>query len=316
MQQYKRLTIPSLSKETTLHKDGYFAKARFASQYFEEDQITQDLPVTLLDLPVTSFEHQSIHLGYTQSAIRAIGAIEDCITLGLPAMPYENEWTYQEGHLDALDLDAILPGAIPFTPLIPLTPRPAQLHGQTTARRVSPLLTIPFTPRPAQSNGGVESDQVDTFPVLPSTPRPALLNGQSGSGQLAMQAATSDAVTSPQLQALVNAVIEKGATYATWESLTVSASHSTQPKGKAASKWAFLLELPHLLVYIIGAVAIVGLYMFIPLLNLLSATVPGHVNTLFIALCIVVPGELLVCFVLARTLPRGKVKKGKSVAQP
>lgn len=314
MQQFKRLTMPSLTKETTRHREGDFAKARFASQFdeVEEEQVTQDLPVTFLDLPVTSFGHSSIHLGYAQSAIEAQEDVEDHITPGLVAMPYENEWAYSEGRLDALD--AVLPVTVPLTPLIPLSPQPTEPGGHTTARRVSPLLTIPFTPRPVQSSGQVEIDRVDTFPVLPSTPRP--LDGDSGSSQLATRDAITSIMTHPQLQAILHVVVGRETNFARWESLTVSASHPTDAKGKAASKWAFFLELPHLLVYVIGAVAIAGLYLFIPLLNLLNATVPGHGNTLLIALGIVVPGELLVCFVLARTLPRGKAKKGKSVAQP
>lgn len=317
MQQFKRLTMPSLTKETTQRQEGNFAKARFASQYdeVEEVQVTQDLPVTFFDLPVTSFGHSSIHLGYAQSAQSAIEALEDVedhITLDLVAMPYENEWAYSEGRLDALD--AVLPVTIPLTPLILLSPQPTEPGGHTSARRVSPLLTIPFTPRPVQSNGQVEIDRVDTFPVLPSTPRP--LDEQSESGQLATRDAITSIMTHPQLQAIMHVVVGRETNFARWESLSVSASHPSDAKGKAASKWAFILELPHLLVYVIGAVAIAGLYLFIPLLNLLNATVPGHGNTLLIALGIVVPGELLVCFVLARTLPRGKAKKGKSVAQP
>ncbi len=309
--------MPSLTKETIRRQEGNFAKARFASQYdeVEEEQVTQDLPVTFLDLPVTSFGHASIHLGYAQSAESAIEALEDVedhITLGLVAMPYENEWAHSEGRLDALD--AVLPVTIPLTPLIPLSPQPTEPGGHTSARRVSPLLTIPFTPRPVQSNGQVEIDRVDTFPALPSTPRS--LDEQSGSGQLATRDAITSIMTHPQLQAIMHVVVGRETNFARWESLTVSASHPSDAKGKAASKWAFFLELPHLLVYVIGAVAIAGLYLFIPLLNLLNATVPGHGNTLLIALGIVVPGELLVCFVLARTLPRGKAKKGKSVAQP
>ncbi len=278
MYEYKRLTIPSLAKETTLHKAGFFSKARLASQDSEEDQITLDLPVTLLDLPVTSFEHQSIHLGDSRDDVETIedfedfDGFEDHITLDLPAMP-----------------------------------------SRSNSHQISPFLTIPFTPRPTQSNGHVISDNVSTFPVLPSIPSPTQVNGRNGSKLAASQPDVASLVTDPQLDAIVDALVEQMTHQAAWESLAVSA---TQSKGKAASKWAFFLELPHLLVYIIGAFAIVGLYLIIPLLNLLNATAPGNMNTLLMALGIIAPAELLVCFILARTLPRGKVKKRSSVAQP
>src|SRR5216684_6207345 len=60
MKQYKRLTMPSLAKETTFTKDGLFSKAHFTSQDVVEDQITLDLP----------------------------------------AMPYENQWRHQRQDSD------------------------------------------------------------------------------------------------------------------------------------------------------------------------------------------------------------------------
>jgi hypothetical protein len=322
MNQFKRLTIPSLAKEATLTRDGLFSKAHFTSQDDVEDQIT-------LDLPAMPYENQWTH----QSASQCV--VEDQITLGLPAMPYENQWTHQKRHIDASD--AFLPGTIPFTPqptrqnghvstnqlgaflTIPFTPRPTQLDGHINSNRVSVFPAIPSTPRSTQSNGHngsnghVNRDQVSMFPMLPSTPRPTQSNGHNGSNNAAFQPVIIPFVPDPQINAIINAIIEKETNHTLWDSLVVSA---TQPKGKATSKWAFFLELPHLLVYMIGALAIVGLYLIIPLLNLLNATVPGNLNTLLIALGIIVPGELLVCIILARTIPRGKVKKGSVIAQP
>ena len=260
MNQFKRLTIPSLVKKTTLKNDGLFSKERLTSPYVEEDEIT-------LDLPAMPYEHQS--------------------------------------------------GTIPFTP------RTTQSNGHTNDNQIGAFLTIPFTPRPAQSNGHngsnghSKSNQVSAFPTLPSTPRLTQSNGHNGhngSNNAAFQPAATPFVPDPQINAIINAVIERGETNHTlWESLVVS---DTQSRGKASSKWALLIELPHLLVYMIGALAIAGLYLIIPLLNLLNATVPGNLNTLLIALGIIVPGELLVCIILARTIPRGKVKKGSVIAQP
>jgi hypothetical protein len=299
MNQFKRLTIPSLAKETTLTRDGLFSKAHFASQRVVEDQITLDLP----------------------------------------AMPYENQWAHQKRHGDALD--AFLPGTIPFTPqptqqdghvstnqsgafrTIPFTHRPTQLDGHINSDKVRVFPANPSTPRRKQSNGlnesngHVYSDEVSTFPKLPSTPRPMQSNGHNGhngSNKAAFQPVTIPFVPDPQINAIINAVIERGETnYTLWESPVVS---ETQSKGKTTSKWTFLLELPHLLVYLLGALAIAGLYLLIPLLNLLNATVPGNLNILLIALGIIVPGELLVCFILAKTVPRGRVKKGSAIAQP
>ena len=305
MNQFKRLTIPSLAKETTLSRDELFSKAHFTSQCVVEDQIT-------LDLPAMPYEHQWTH----QSASQCV--VEDQITLDLPAMPYENQWTHQKRHVDALD--AFLPGAIPFTP------RPTQSNGHTNDNQIGAFLTIPFTPRPTQSNGHngytnghnghAKSNQVSAFPTIPSTPRPTQSNGHNGhngSKNAAFQIDATPFVPDPQINAIISAVIERETNRTIWESPVIS---DTQSKAKATSKWAFFLELPHLLVYMIGALAIAGLYLIIPLLNLLNATVPGNLNTLLIALGIIVPCELLVCFILARTIPRGKVKKRSVIAQP
>jgi hypothetical protein len=307
MNQYKRLTIPSLAKETTLNKDGLFSQAGLTSQYIEEDEITADLPA----MP---YENQWTHQSSSQ------GVVEDQITADLPAMPYENQWTHQKRHVDALD--AFLPGTIPFTP------RPTQSNGHNGSNghakdhQVSAFFTIPFTPRPTQSNGYTNGHNghvngTDALLTVPFTPRPAQSNGHNGhkgSNNAALQPAAIPFVPDPQIDAIINAVIEGETTAPTiWESPVVS---GTQSKGKAASKWALFLELPHLLVYMLGALAIAGLYLIIPLLNLLNATVPGNLNRLLIALGIIVPSELLVCFILARTIPRGKVKKGSVIAQP
>jgi hypothetical protein len=345
MKQYKRLTIPSLAKETTLNKDGFFSQAGLTSQYIEEDEVTADLPA----IP---YENQWTHQSSSQRVV------EDEVTADLPAMPYENQWTHQERYTDVLD--TFRPGAIPFTPrptrsnghngsnghtkghqvgaffTIPFTPRPTQpngsnghanghngSNGHTNNHQVSAFFTIPFTPRPTQSNGHNNGHVKDTDALLtvPFTPRPAQSHGHNGhnaSNTAAFQIAAIPFVPDPQIGAIINAVVvnavkERETNHEAWESLVVSATRS---KGKVASKWAFFLELPHLLVYIIGTLAIAGLYLIIPLLNLLHATIPGHLNTMLIALCIIVPGELLVCVTLARTIPRRKVKKGSGIAQP
>jgi len=65
----------------------------------------------------------------------------------------------------------------------------------------------------------------------------------------------------------------------------------------------------------IGALAIFGLYLLIPLIILLIATFRGSLNTFIVALGIMTSGELLICFILARTIPRRKMKKRRAFAE-
>ena len=290
--------MPSLVKENTLTKDGLFSKAHFTSQEDVENQIT-------LGLPAIPCENIWTHQDTAQ------GAIENQITLDPLNMPYDNIWTHQKQHSDVLNV--FLPGTIPFTP------RPTQGNGHANGNQIGTFLTIPSTPRPTQSNGHngyANSNQVSAFPTIPSTPRPTQSNGHNGyngSHYAVLQPVTAPFVPDPQINAIINAVIESEANRTVWESAVVSA---TQSKGKTTSKWAFFLELPHLLVYTLGALAIAGLYLMIPLLNLLNATIPGNLNALLIAIGIIVSGELLVCVILARTIPRGKAKRGRAIAHP
>lgn len=200
--------------------------------------------------------------------------VEDQITLDLPAIPYENPWTQQT---DALNV------------LLPVT--------------------IPFTPRSVHHNGHSNGNQVSAFPTNPFPPRPVHHNGSAHRGSTAIAFQPVGIPFAPDSQ--INRVTRR-TEHTTWESPTVSTSHS---KGKATSKWRFLFELPHLLVYMVGALAIFGLYLLIPLLILLNATFRGSLNTLIVALGIMTSGELLVCFILARTIPRGKMKKRRAFAK-
>ncbi len=294
--------MPSLVKENTLTKDGLFSQAHFASQEDIEDQIT-------LGLPAIPCENIWTHQDTAQ------GTIENQITLDPLNMPYDNIWSHQNQRSDTLN--AFLPGTIPFTP------RPTQGNGHANGNQVNAFLTIPFTPRPTQSNGHnghtnghngyANGNQVDAFLTVPSTPRPMQSNGHNGSHNVVFRPVTTPFVPDPQINAIINAVIESEANRTVWESAAVS---DTQSKSKATSKWAFFLELPHLLVYTLGALAIAGLYLMIPLLNLLNATIPGNLNALLIAIGIIVSGELLVCVILARTIPRRKAKRGRAIAHP
>jgi hypothetical protein len=200
--------------------------------------------------------------------------VEDQITLDLPAIPYENPWTQQT---DALNV------------LLPVT--------------------IPFPPRSVHHNGHSNGNQVSAFPTNPFPPRSVHHNGSAHNGSIAIAFQPVGIPFAADSQ--INGVTRR-TEHTTWESPTVSTSHS---KGKATSKWRFLFELPHLLVYMVGALAIFGLYLLIPLLILLNATFRGSLNTLIVALGIMTSGELLVCIILARTIPRGKMKKRRAFAK-
>jgi hypothetical protein len=76
-----------------------------------------------------------------------------------------------------------------------------------------------------------------------------------------------------------------------------------------AKKHSLLLELPHLIGYMIGMMAIFGLYIIIPLMILLNATLPASWNKLMIASGILVIGEIAICVILVKTIPSRKSKK-------
>lgn len=76
-----------------------------------------------------------------------------------------------------------------------------------------------------------------------------------------------------------------------------------------AKKPSLLLELPHLIGYMIGMMAIFGLYIIIPLMILLNATLPASWNKLMIASGILVIGEIAICGILVKTIPSRKSKQ-------
>lgn len=76
-----------------------------------------------------------------------------------------------------------------------------------------------------------------------------------------------------------------------------------------AKKHGLLLELPHLVGYMVGMMAIFGLYIIIPLMILLNATLPASWNKLMIAAGILVIGEIVICGILVKTIPSRKSKQ-------
>lgn len=191
----------------------------------------------------------------------------------------------QNGHNSKIHRNSQLTVEDQITLDLPAIPYENPWTQQTDALNVLLPVTIPFTPRPVHHNG----------------------SAHRGSTAIAFQPVGIPFAPDSQINR-----VTRRTEHTTWESPTVSTSHS---KGKATSKWRFLFELPHLLVYMVGALAIFGLYLLIPLLILLNATFRGSLNTLIVALGIMASGELLVCFILARTIPRGKMKKRRAFAK-
>ena len=145
---------------------------------------------------------------------------------------HKNGLTSQRTEEDQITLD------------LPVTPR----LSQTTGRLVTAFLTIPFTPRPARSNGYSNGHNGYT-------------NGHNRSKDTALEPAVVPFVPDPQIDAIISAVLERKTNRATGESLVVS---GPQSKRKTASKWAFFLQLPYLMVYMTRTLAIAGLYLIIP----------------------------------------------------
>jgi len=65
----------------------------------------------------------------------------------------------------------------------------------------------------------------------------------------------------------------------------------------------------------VGAATILTLYLIIPFLILLNATIPSNWNKLLIALGILALGEFMICLILIKTTPRHKAKKEKVLVQ-
>ncbi len=83
----------------------------------------------------------------------------------------------------------------------------------------------------------------------------------------------------------------------------------------AVKQRSTIRELPHLAGYMVGAATILTLYLIIPFLILLNATIPSNWNKLLIALGILALGEFMICLILIKTTPRHKAKKEKVLVQ-
>ena len=75
-------------------------------------------------------------------------------------------------------------------------------------------------------------------------------------------------------------------------------------------------ELLSFVGYLVGAAAIFGLYLIIPLVILLNTVLPADWNTLIVALTVFMLGEFMILLILIKTTPRHKKKKGNRLVQP
>jgi hypothetical protein len=96
-----------------------------------------------------------------------------------------------------------------------------------------------------------------------------------------------------------------------WNQPTTPLRIATSPVKQRST----IRELPHLAGYMVGAATILTLYLIIPLLILLNATIPSNWNKLLIALGILALGECIICLILIKTTPRHKAKKEKVLVQ-
>jgi hypothetical protein len=142
--------------------------------------------------------------------------------------------------------------------------------------------------RPTYSNNG-HSDRVLIHDGLQSSPlplSPILKNVQSGG----------------EMNAIAGQI---------WDQPTTPLRIATSPVKQRST----IRELPHLAGYMVGAATILTLYLIIPLLILLNATIPSNWNKLLIALGILTLAEFIICLILIKTTPRHKAKKEKVLVQ-
>lgn len=182
-------------------------------------------------------------------------------------------------------------------------PLPRQASSSWTNARTAPTLPQIGSPNRYRAGGGASALKIQLKPVyqngypgqvisfdvaIPGTPYPARM-------------AQVPNLAVPQVQQYYGAAaIQQGS----WNqhNILLDASNS------AAKKRSLLLELPHLIGYMVGMMAIFGLYLIIPMMILLNATLPDSWNKLMIAASILVIGEIAICMILVKTIPRRKSK--------
>lgn len=188
-----------------------------------------------------------------------------------------------------------------FRPIPPFQmsqgPKRTILRGEsnTGAREAWDELTMPLEVVPATSEPTMRRDEVSFIHTVPqATPQPPFPLHPSGRNEAGRDQSGpyGDGPTMPLR--VVPATSEL-----TMRLRVVSPEVQEQQRGK-------LREIPQFIVYLGGAVVVVGLYLVIPLMLLLNVILPENWNRLFIALGILGIGELAICAILFRTTPKEK----------
>lgn len=177
-------------------------------------------------------------------------------------------------------------------------------------------LTIPARQKDGQAQGTAPTYRAkETVPdELLDKPPTSALGGYKGSSDQAQGTAPTEIMV-PMWERVAGGQEVNGAV---WGVLNEPTIHLRTPAlgrdksgvhDKSAPDWekkqGDLLDIPRFIGYTVGAVAVLGLYLIIPLIILLNAILPSTWNRLFVALGILAVGEILICTVLAKTIPRG-----------
>lgn len=200
---------------------------------------------------------------------------------GLAVIPSNTPRVVQPGEPASLynhaTVPAQTPGTIPFTPK--LAPHYEPNRNAELLNAPYPT-TIPLTPQltPQYEPGRYTGVRGDPFPgAIPFTPRLQPFSPVPGEvyGALPVVVQPEQGVGTPAI----------------------------------LSRRSSVRDLPHLVFYLVGAGAIFALYLLIPLLILLHATLPAGWNTFSIALGALLGGELLIFSILSRTTSGKKARK-------
>jgi hypothetical protein len=179
------------------------------------------------------------------------------------------------------------------TPLSPVT------EGGWATTGVAPTAFRPDERRGPAYQNGYAGQAIPFNPVIPGTPGAPYMNRVSN-------------LAWPQPQQLNTVGMVQAGPYQIRNPQSMLQESLDAP----TKKRSLLLELPHLLGYTVGMMAIFGLYLVIPMMILLNATLPGNWNKLLIALGILVVGELVICVILVKTMPARKSKHRHQSALP
>jgi hypothetical protein len=183
----------------------------------------------------------------------------------------------------------------------------------------SPIL-LPFLNMPVRTHQNGHSqrpsvDQVDTSPILLPFLNMPVRTHQNGYSQELLSSAGF--FSKPQSPASIIETVPPGnwgMSKTGWGLLDQEARRLSVSISTTQQRTTFS-DVCHFVGYVVGTTTILSLYMIIPLLILLHATLPSNWNKLMIALGILALAELVICTILIKTIPRGKRKKENVLVQ-